>query len=102
MRKVDVDIIIRMYMNGDSLDDIAKKAKVTSSGYVEAILENEKMLGKCLKRSGVVLDVAKARGLKKAGWSMWKIFDEFGGVFTVPEITAAIKDYCSHAERKEE
>lgn len=100
-RVFDRDQIIRMDQDGFTPKEIQYAIGAKSTYHIKAILQKYKrekgILPPAKEKPGihkepspVPLDVRKVKALQKAGWTIDKIWDEFGGRYPVSEIRKAM------------
>jgi len=86
------DKAIEMYKAGAQLEDITAELGYVHDGYVRGLLKNRGLLRPEDQEKGE-LDVPKVLALKRAGWSMAQIVDEFEHRFTAAEINMEVAKY---------
>ncbi len=82
--------IFELYDDGKSIDEICSILGYHRPEYVRSVLR-EGGIPLVDKLSGI--DVPKVLALRKAGWHMADIIEEFGNEFTAEEIIQAVEDY---------
>lgn len=89
-------MVKEMYLEGMSTQEIANELGYSSSDQIRSILRR---LG--FKNGEYVMDVPKVLALKKAGWSMAMIVDEFSNRYTATQIENEVEKWRkAHANRK--
>jgi hypothetical protein len=83
---------IEMYKAGAQLEEITAKLGYVHDDYVRGLLKQRGLL-RPEDQEKAELDVPKVLALKRAGWSMVKIADEFENRFTVAEINMEVAKY---------
>ena len=98
----DHDMIYRLDAEGYSATEIAEMIGAKSNYHVRELIRNHrretdpnwrvcKARGRPQKTEVIPLDVGKVRALRRAGWSLPKIYNEFSGRFTMERISEALK-----------
>ena len=81
-------MVADMYQNGYTDIEIAEEMGYKTTEHVKVILRKMGML-----ENESAIDVPKVLALKKAGWSMGMIVQEFGRKYTQKEISSAVIDW---------
>lgn len=90
--------MIEMYKEGYSLSEICETLEYKDTDYIVQTLKRYGLYKG--NRSGI--DVPKVLALKKAGWTMKDIVEEFNHDFTVTEINMAIAEEKERSEKRKE
>lgn len=96
----DHDMIYRLDAEGYSATEIAEMIGAKSNYHVRELIRNHRRetdpnwrvcRGRSRKQDTLPIDAGKVRALRKAGWSLSKIYNEFSGKFPMEEICAVLK-----------
>ena len=99
-RKFDHDEIIRLYEEGNTPTEIRDIIGAKSTYHLRTIIrkhQRKKDPSQNAKQKPgrkdelVKLDERKVRALQNAGWSAERIFDEFGGRYSIREIREVMR-----------
>lgn len=84
-RKLDREKMCQMFMDGYSYDEIANETGAKSVAVVKDLI---RACG--IRQKENRIDVGKAKALRRAGWTIDMIVNEFGYNFTAKEIEEAL------------
>ena len=84
-----------MYQDGYSVHDICAELGFTSEEYVRTILKDLGVWPEQLHG----IDVPKVLALRRAGWHMAQILEEFNGKYTAKQIMEAVQRWDSCKRR---
>lgn len=85
-----------MYQGGYSVHDICAELGFTSPEYVRTILKDYGVWPEQMYD----IDVPKVLALRKAGWHMSQILDEFRNQYTAEQIMEAVNKWDQSKRRK--
>lgn len=90
--------IPELFREGKDVYEIADILGYKSPGYIRTVLREQNMLPE--QKYGI--DVPKVLALRKAGWHMDRIIDEFGHNYTSKQIMKAVDEWDAERKKKSE